>query len=48
VGKALGYDGLKICSCLAPDINSKLFDIDGSEPYDMIEGESDAVWTFED
>jgi hypothetical protein len=41
-------DALKICGCLTPDTNSKLFAIDGSEPYDMDEFLTGSVWTFED
>jgi len=43
-------DALKICGCLTPDSNTKLFAIDGGwyNPYDMCEGELGAVWTFED
>ena len=40
-------DALKICGCLSPDSNSKLFTIDQSS-YDMCEGEGGTVWTFED
>jgi len=42
-------DALKICGCLTPDSNSKLFAIDTWDYYyDMCEGEDGAVWTFED
>jgi len=42
-------DALKICGCLTPDSNTKLFAIDGMDNYyDMCEGELGAVWTFED
>jgi len=42
-------DALKICGCLTPDSNTKLFAIDGMyNYYDMCEGEEGAVWTFED
>ena len=41
-------DSLKICGCLTPDTNSKLFAIDEWWDYDMCEGEKGAVWTFED
>jgi len=42
-------DALKICGCLTPDSNSKLFAIDGMyNYYDMCEGELGAVWTYED
>jgi hypothetical protein len=39
---------LKICGCMTADSNSKLFAIDGSEPYDMEMGETGTVWSFED
>jgi hypothetical protein len=39
---------LKICGCLTADSNSKLFAIDGSEPYDMEKAEIGTVWSFED
>jgi len=42
-------DALKICGCLTPDTNSKLFAIDSYGIYDMEEGEDDGnVWMFED
>ncbi len=41
-------DALKICGCLTPDSNSKLFAIDGLYRYDMVDHEDGAVWTFED
>ena len=41
-------DALKICGCLTPDSNSKLFAIDGGADYDMDEFLTGAVWTFED
>jgi len=43
-------DALKICGCLDPTTNSKLFAIDGRVPngYDMDDGEDGTVWTFED
>jgi len=41
-------DALKICGCLTPDSNSKLFAIDYWDSYDMCEGEYGTVWTFED
>jgi len=44
-------DALKICGCLTPDTNSKLFAIDSWAPkggYDMEEGEDGTVWRFED
>jgi hypothetical protein len=47
-------DALKICGCLTPDTNSKLFAIDGDWPYDMYhpleEGDvfDGGVWMFED
>jgi hypothetical protein len=44
---------LKICGCLTPDTNSKLFAIDSWAEdskgyYDMSNHEDGAVWTFED
>ena len=47
---------LKICGCLTPDSNSKLFAIDGlcdtCDPvgpgYDMAKGSDGTVWSFED
>jgi len=45
---------LKICGCLTPDTDSKLFAIDGPMDddsygyYDMCEGQVGTVWTFED
>jgi len=39
---------LKICGCLTPDSNSKLFAIDWWEDYQMERGENGTVWTFED
>ena len=39
---------LKICGCLTPDSNSKLFAIDGDEAYDMENAETGTVWSFED
>jgi len=39
---------LKICGCLSADSNSKLFAIDGSAPYDMVDAETGTVWSFED
>ena len=47
---------LKICGCLTPDSNSKLFAIDGicetcvpvGPGYDMAEGSDGTVWSFED
>jgi len=39
---------LKICGCLTPDSNSKLFAIDWWQWYDMEEGQDGTVWTFED
>jgi len=41
-------DAVKICGCLTPDSNSKLFAIDGWNSYDMIYNESGSVWWFED
>jgi hypothetical protein len=44
---------LKMCGCLTPDTNSKLFAIDSwsyryNEGYDMDLGQQGTVWTFED
>jgi len=39
---------LKICGCLTADTNSRLFAIDGSEPYDIEKGRTGTVWSFED
>jgi len=39
---------LKICGCLTPDSNTRLFAIDSGSYYDMCEGEDGTVWTFED
>jgi hypothetical protein len=39
---------LKICGCLTPDSNSKLFAIDWWQWYDMKKGQEGTVWTFED
>jgi hypothetical protein len=41
-------DALKICGCLTPDSNTKLFAIDAWWDYDMCEGQEGAVWTYED
>jgi hypothetical protein len=41
-------DSLKICGCLTPDSNSKLFAIDEWDYYDMEDNEYGSVWTFED
>jgi len=41
-------DALKICGCLTPDSNSKLFAIDEWWDYDMDEGLTGSVWTYED
>jgi hypothetical protein len=43
-------DALKICGCLDPDSNTKLFAIDDyhHDGYDMCKGEDGTVWTFED
>jgi len=40
-------DALKICGCLTPDSNTKLFAIDADD-YDMCENEYGSVWTYED
>jgi hypothetical protein len=40
-------DALKICGCLTPDTNSKLFAIDRAK-YNMCSGQVGTVWTFED
>jgi hypothetical protein len=39
---------LKICGCLTADTGSRFFAIDGSEPYDMVDGLTGTVWSFED
>jgi hypothetical protein len=39
---------LKICGCLTPDSNSKLFAIDWWQWYDMKKAQTGTVWTFED
>jgi hypothetical protein len=45
---------LKVCGCLTPDTNTKLFAIDGPmnedsyDYYDMCGGQYGTVWTFED
>jgi len=39
---------LKMCGCLTPDSNSKLFAIDWWQEYDMKDAETGTVWTFED
>jgi len=41
-------DALKICGCLTPDSNTKLFAIDAWDDYDMCENEYGSVWTYED
>jgi len=41
-------DALKICGCLTPDSNTKLFAIDAWDDYDICENEYGSVWTFED
>jgi hypothetical protein len=43
-------DALKICGCLTPDSNAKLYAIDDwhHDGYDMCKGEDGTVWTFED
>jgi hypothetical protein len=41
-------NALKICGCLTPDSNSKLFAIDFWNDYNMSNHEDGAVWTFED
>ena len=44
-----GYpDALKICGCLSPDTNSKIFAIDFENYYDIEEMEPGSLWTFED
>jgi len=45
--QAIPY-ALKICGCLTPDTNSKLFAIDSWNDYDESNHEDGAVWTFED
>jgi len=39
---------LKICGCLTPDSNSKLFAIDWCQSYQMARGQTGTVWSFED
>jgi hypothetical protein len=39
---------LKICGCLTPDSNSKLFAIDWWHEYTMKDAEDGTVWSFED
>jgi murein DD-endopeptidase MepM/ murein hydrolase activator NlpD len=39
---------LKVCGCLTPHIGSRLFAIDSSDYYDMMEGLTGTVWGFED
>jgi len=39
---------LKICNCLTADLGSRLFAIDSSDCYDMEEGRTGTVWSFED
>ncbi len=39
---------LKVCGCLTPHIGSRLFAIDSSDYYDMVEGLTGTVWSFED
>jgi hypothetical protein len=39
---------LKICSCLAADIGSRLFTIDSSDYYDMESGMTGTVWSLVD
>ncbi|MCK5181207.1 MAG: hypothetical protein KAQ73_01585, partial [Dehalococcoidia bacterium] len=39
---------LKICGCLTPDSNTRLFAIDAWAGYDMEDYEYGAVWTFQD
>jgi hypothetical protein len=56
VSFVLAPQALKICGCLTPDTDSKLFAIDGPLNsqreeygfYDMCEGQVGTVWTFED
>jgi hypothetical protein len=38
---------LKICGCLTANMGSRLFAIDSSEYYDMEEGKTGTVWSFE-
>jgi hypothetical protein len=45
----MGPQALKICGCMDPTTNTKLFAIaQGWGSYDMAEGEHQTVWTFED
>jgi len=39
---------LKICGCLTGGTNSMLFAIDSSDYYDLVEGLTGTVWSFED
>jgi len=41
-------DALKICGCLTPASNTKLFAIDAWDDYDICDNEHGSVWTFED
>jgi hypothetical protein len=41
-------DALKICGCLTPDSNTKLFAIDAWDDYDFVDNEAGSVWTYED
>jgi hypothetical protein len=41
-------DALKICGCLTPASNTKLFAIDAWNDYDICKNEAGSVWTFED
>ena len=45
---AMTPQALKICGCLTPGSNSKLFAVDGSEPYDTEKAQTGTVWSFED
>ncbi|HXZ30047.1 MAG TPA: hypothetical protein VEG43_02680 [Dehalococcoidia bacterium] len=39
---------LKMCGCLTPDTDAKLFAIDGNTDYNLVDGQDGSVWTFED
>jgi len=44
----MGPQALKICGCMEPTTNTKLFAIDEWQYYDMAKAQDGAVWTFED
>jgi len=41
-------NALKICGCLSPNTNTRIFAIDGLNPYDMDDADEGTVWMFED